>query len=81
MYVCAPCPCLVPAEVRTRHWIPLELELEILASCMWVLGIEPESSERIASAPSLQPLLPFVNALVDAGIISHVLLAITRVQY
>lgn len=41
---------LVPTEARTRVCGPLELELEMLVSCMQVLGLELRSSGREASA-------------------------------
>lgn len=38
MCVCAPCACLVPMEVRKRHWIPWNWSCRWLWGTMWVLG-------------------------------------------
>lgn len=37
MYIYAPPACLVPMEARR----PLELELEMIVTSLWRLGIEP----------------------------------------
>lgn len=41
MYVCVPHTCLVLTKARKGHQGPLELVLEIVVSCLWVLRIEP----------------------------------------
>ena len=56
--VCALVFCFVCVCVRVSD--SLELELQTVVSCMWVLGIEPGSFGRtvnlLTSEPSLQPL-------------------------
>jgi hypothetical protein len=40
----------VSTETRTWHQIPLELELQMIKSAVWVLRIEPRSSAKAVSA-------------------------------
>lgn len=48
-YVCAPCTCLLPGEVRRRHQILQNWIYRWLWGVVWVLGLEPASSTRAAS--------------------------------
>ena len=41
----------VPTEVR-QCWIPWNWNFRQLLVAMWILGIEPRSSESLASAPN-----------------------------
>lgn len=52
VYLCATC---VPRTLRGWGWMsdPLKSGFQTFISSMQVLGIEPESSERVASAPNL----------------------------
>lgn len=50
IYICVPHNVLMPTQGRPRVFGPLELELGMLVSCMWVLGLELRSSGREASA-------------------------------
>lgn len=59
MYVRVLCECLVPADVRMGHQLPWnwsythtkKLELhDFMSLLMWMLGFEPLSSTRAASA-------------------------------
>ena len=47
MYIYVPHMCLVPTETRISVLNSMELELQI---AMWMLGMEPASSGRGASA-------------------------------
>ena len=46
MYVCVPCSCLVPVEVRRGSQISGSWRYEWLWTTQWVLGIKPRSSGR-----------------------------------
>lgn len=50
MYASASCGCLVPAEARRERYALLELQLEMVVSFMWVLGVKLPSSGRAAAA-------------------------------
>jgi hypothetical protein len=50
MYVCAPCVCLVPTEVRRRCQILWNWSYKRLWATVWVLGIELGFFVRVASA-------------------------------
>lgn len=45
MYICLPCVCLVPVQVRKGHQIPLNWSHWQLTAGNWVLGTESGSSE------------------------------------
>lgn len=49
MYVCTPCMCLKPTEVRRGHQIPLDLELQMVVSCHMGAGNKPVSFTRTAT--------------------------------
>lgn len=66
----------MPAEVRTRH----PLGPEVVRS-MWVLGPLEKQPVLLATELLLQLLLSFVNAISDAGVMPHGLLATAQVQY
>ena len=50
MCVCVLCPCLVPLKVRRGCQIPWNWSYRQLWAASWVLGSEPRSSARAASA-------------------------------
>lgn len=50
MYASALCVCLVPAEARRECYTLLKLQLEMVVSFMWVLGVKLASSGRAAAA-------------------------------
>jgi hypothetical protein len=70
MYV-YPHVCLVPMEVRRGNGILWNWSYQWLGITMWVLGIEPWSSERthvlnhgaISSAPFSPSCLPIIHRL------------------
>lgn len=51
IYIYALLEYLVPAEARRGHQIPIELELQMVVSLLWVLKTESWSSGRAVSAP------------------------------
>lgn len=58
MYACALCTRLVPTDARRRCRIPWNWSCKSLWTTMWLLRIEPESSERTASAFNYQRISP-----------------------
>ena len=50
--MCVPHACLVPMVTRKKKQTsdPLEVELQAVLSCLWVLGAKPRSFARTASA-------------------------------
>lgn len=56
IFVCAPYMCLVPGEVRggTSALDPLELELHMVVSHMWVLGSKSRLKEQLETSPQPQ---------------------------
>lgn len=55
MYVCGPCACLMPAEVRRGHRLPPDLELRMVVNHTWVPRLN--KCLLLASVPSLLPAL------------------------
>lgn len=47
-YVFAPQACLVPVEARKGYWIPLELALQMVGSCLAGAEAEPRSSANVS---------------------------------
>lgn len=50
MYICAPCVFLGLAEIRREHQMLWNWSCRWVWAAMWVLGIEPRSTGRAASA-------------------------------
>lgn len=55
MYVCAAHVCLMQAKAKRRCWFPWDQHKAV--SCVGVLGVQPRSSDRAASALTAEPFL------------------------
>lgn len=47
----------VPVEARRRDGILLELDLEMTVSCLWMLELEPRTSEKLSVISTTEPHL------------------------
>lgn len=63
------CACLVSMEVRRGHWIPWDFNYRQVWAAMWLLGIEPGSSERVASVLISWATSPVLGVVFNIHII------------
>lgn len=64
MHTCAPHVCKA-YEAKMRHWIPWKWNCRLLWATMWVLGTEPGSSRRAASALACWAIFPVLFSILE----------------
>ena len=75
MYTCAQCVCPVPTAARRVYPIPWNLSYRLLWAILCMVGIEPRSSRRAASALKLwvfSPVSMCMHVLPTCVYVHHV---------
>lgn len=62
LHVCTCTTCVLVSGGQERLLDPVNLELQIVITCMWVLGTQPRSSANATSTPNRWDMGKFLNA-------------------